>query len=65
MVRYTSESLDMLVDAYTDKMKRGEKVPFYDSNDESQRKEIGEVIAVWREDHDVKAKVWLLNTAEP
>ena len=51
----------MLVDAYTDKMKRGEKVPFYDSNNESQRRQIGEVIAVWREDHDVKAKVWLWN----
>ncbi len=51
----------MLVDAYEDKIKRGEKVPFYDSEDKTQRRQIGEVIAVWREDHNVKAKVWLLN----
>ncbi len=59
MGRFTSESLDMLVEAYTDKMNRGEKVPFYDSEDESQRKQIGEVVSVWREDSAVKARVWL------
>ena len=49
----------MLVEAYLEKMNRGEKVPFYDSDNKEQRKQIGEVVSVWREDHSVKARVLL------
>ena len=57
-MNFTTEALQEMIDSFT---KKGELVPFYDSDDPDTRKEIGKIVNVWL---DPECQTQLLFEAE-